>query len=120
MKKKLPPRQQRFVEEYMIDLNATAAAARAGYKDPNKGRQLVSKGNVSESIQALREKLSKKTEITAIQVLNDIVRRGKLAEEAGQYGPALKSCELLAKHLGMMIEKQESNGTLKIIVERHD
>jgi len=120
MSNRITPKQQRFVEEYIIDLNATAAAGRAGYSDPNFGRQLITKPNVSEHIQQLREKLSKKNMITAETVLADIIRRGMLAEEAGQFGPAIKATELLAKYLGMFVDRQETSGILKIVVERHD
>ncbi|WP_419069874.1 terminase small subunit, partial [Ruminococcus sp.] len=34
---KLTEKQKRFGEEYLIDLNATQAAARAGYKNPEIG-----------------------------------------------------------------------------------
>ena len=37
----LSPQQSLFVAEYLIDQNATAAAERAGYSDPNYGRQLL-------------------------------------------------------------------------------
>ncbi len=46
----LKGKQARFVEEYLKDLNATQAAARAGYKDPNIGRQLITKNNVADAI----------------------------------------------------------------------
>jgi phage terminase small subunit len=120
MRKKLTPKQEKFAQEYLIDLNATAAADRAGYKNSEIGRQLITKNNVSELIQHLRDKRSKETGITAIQIIEDIIRRGKLAEEAGQFGPSLKASELLAKHAGLFIERTESSGIMKIIVERHD
>jgi phage terminase small subunit len=120
MRNKLTPKQEKFAQEYLVDLNATAAAARAGYKDPNKGRQLVAKSNVSESIQQLIKKRADSVQITARQIIEDIIRRGKLAEEAGQFGPSLKASELLAKHAGLFIERTESSGIMKIIVERHD
>jgi phage terminase small subunit len=72
----LSPKQQRFVEEYLIDLNATAAAARAGYKDSSKGRQLVTKSHVSEAIAAAKEKRSLRTQITADRVLLELARVG--------------------------------------------
>ena len=37
---KLTAKQQRFVEEYLIDLNATQAAIRAGYKAGNSQREM--------------------------------------------------------------------------------
>ncbi len=40
MNTKLTPKQRRFVEEYLIDLNATQAAARAGYS-PKTARQIA-------------------------------------------------------------------------------
>lgn len=55
-----------------------------------------------------------------MQIIDDIIRRGRLAEEAGQFGPALKASELLAKHAGLLVEKRESTGEVRIIVERHD
>lgn len=48
---RLTDKQKRFVAEYLVDLNATQAAKRAGYKDPNIGRQLITKNNVSAAIQ---------------------------------------------------------------------
>lgn len=71
---RLTDKQARFVSEYLVDLNATQAAKRAGYKDPNKGRQLVTKSNVSEAIQkALRER-EKRTEITQDKVIEELAR----------------------------------------------
>lgn len=70
----LTEKQERFVEEYLVDLNATAAASRAGYKDPNIGRQLITKNNVSEAIQNAIKKRSARTEITQDQVLKELAR----------------------------------------------
>lgn len=39
-----------FIAEYIKDQNATAAAARAGYSDPNYGRQLITNPNVAQAI----------------------------------------------------------------------
>lgn len=69
---KLTEKQKRFCEEYLVDLNATQAAARAGYKDPNIGRQLITKNNVSEYITLLREEQSRRTSITADRVLAEL------------------------------------------------
>ena len=41
---------KRFIAEYLKDNNATAAAARAGYSDPNYGRQLITNPNVAQAI----------------------------------------------------------------------
>lgn len=70
--KRLTPKQKRFVEEYLIDLNATAAAGRAGYSDPNIGRQLITKDNVAAEIAKRGEDITQKTGITQKRILNEL------------------------------------------------
>lgn len=72
MAHKLTPKQRKFVQEYLVDLNATAAARRAGYSDPNFGRQLITKPNVSAEIQKRQEKLREKLEITQESVIREL------------------------------------------------
>lgn len=74
-RRKLTDKQARFVEEYLIDLNATQAAIRAGYSAKtadSKAAQLVANSKVSEAIQAGKEKFSHKLEISAERVLQEI------------------------------------------------
>jgi phage terminase small subunit len=72
---KLTPKQKRFCEEYIIDLNATQAAIRAGYSD-NSGKQIanenLTKPDVQEYIQELIQKREKRTEITADKVIKEL------------------------------------------------
>lgn len=68
----LPPKQQRFVLEYIVDLNATQAAIRAGYSArtaEQQGPRLLGNVGVSAAIAAALEQRSKRTEITADRVL---------------------------------------------------
>ena len=72
MAKVLTPKQQRFVEEYLIDLNATQAAIRAGYSEKTANEQasrLLANVNVSAAVQAAMQERSKRTEITQDEVL---------------------------------------------------
>ncbi|QMV32493.1 terminase small subunit [Ralstonia phage Claudette] len=74
----LSPRQERFVEEYLKDSNATQAAIRAGYspgKD-NKAAQvqanrLLSYASVIRAIEERRAKLAKKFELTRERLLEE-------------------------------------------------
>lgn len=72
----LTPKQKKFCEEYLIDLNATGAASRAGYKDGNIGRQLITKNNVSSYISELQIKLQKKLKITPESVVAELAKIG--------------------------------------------
>ena len=69
---KLTPKQERFVAEYLIDLNATQAALRAGYSEKNAGKigfQLLEKTRIQAAIHAEMKKRGQRTEITADMVL---------------------------------------------------
>lgn len=69
---KLTEKQQRFVDEYLLDLNASAAARRAGYSARTaewQGPQLLKKTHVSAAISAAQAKRSKRTQINADWVL---------------------------------------------------
>lgn len=72
----LTNKQEFFCREYLKDLNATAAASRAGYKDGNIGRQLITKDNVSERIAELKEERAERTEVSADRVVAELARLG--------------------------------------------
>lgn len=102
---KLTPKQQRFVEEYLVDMNGTAAYIRAGYTATGNAAavnaaRLLTNAHIASAVQAARAELSVRTQRTVAEVMEDIRRRGKLAEEAGDFGPALKAAELEGRHLG--------------------
>lgn len=66
--RKLTPRQQRFVDEYLVDLNASQAAIRAGYSQKTAGvigHQLLKKTLISAAISAGKAERSQKTQIDA-------------------------------------------------------
>lgn len=77
MAAKLPPRQRKFVQEYLIDLNATQAAIRAGYSPKaanNVGPRLLVNARVQAAIQQAMSRREKRTEITADRVLNELAK----------------------------------------------
>lgn len=75
----LTPKQARFVEEYLIDLNATQAAIRAGYSEKtaySQGERLLRNVEVAKGIEAAQEARSKRTEITQDMVLRELAKIG--------------------------------------------
>lgn len=112
---KLTEKQKRFCEEYLIDLNATQAATRAGYKNAEIGRQLITKNNILAYLKELRKKQSERTGINADTVLKEL-KKIALAEADISGKEKIKALELLGKHLGMFSErKEESNENSEII-----
>lgn len=73
----MTPKQERFVEEYLVDLNATQAAIRAGYSAKTAGwigPQLLVKTHIAEAVAKGRDALSARTEITQERVLLEYAR----------------------------------------------
>lgn len=126
MEHKLTPKQAQFCQEYMIDLNATKAAERAGYsvKTANEqGSRLLANVSIQSELKKLQTKRAEKIEVTQDYVLKtiiDTVERCKQAEpvmvkedgkwvESGEYKfdsqAVLKGAELLGKHLAMFTDK---------------
>lgn len=71
----LTPKQARFVENYLLDLNATQAAIRAGYsaKTANEqGPRLLAHPEIKSAIDAAKIERSERTEIEAERVLKEI------------------------------------------------
>lgn len=70
-------RQNRFCEEYLIDLNATQAAIRAGYS-PASAKEIASenltKPNVRARIDEALAERSKRTGVTADRVIRELAR----------------------------------------------
>lgn len=76
-KKILTDKQQRFIEEYCIDFNATQAAMRAGYSAKHTNRiawQLLEKPGIAEAIQKRLQQLNERTAITAERTLREYAR----------------------------------------------
>ena len=75
----LTAKQQRFVDEYLIDLNATQAATRAGYskKTANEqGSRLLANVSVSAAIRQGMNARSGRVEITQDMVLKELAKIG--------------------------------------------
>lgn len=75
----LTAKQERFVAEYLIDLNATQAAIRAGYSEKSAhviGPENLGKPIIAAAIAEAQAKRSERTQITQDMVLAEIARIG--------------------------------------------
>ena len=75
----LTDKQQRFVEEYLVDLNATQSAIRAGYSEKTAysiGHENLSKPEIAEAIAEAQKQRSERTQITQDRVLQELARIG--------------------------------------------
>lgn len=75
----LTAKQKRFCEEYLIDLNATQAAIRAGYSEKTAGQigeQNLKKLEIKAFIKEGQKKQSERTNITADMVIQELAKIG--------------------------------------------
>ena len=103
-------KQERFVEEYLCDLNATQAAIRAGYSEhtaKQQGSYLLTNPVIKARIQVLQADRSARTEITADWVVTELVKTYEEARRLKHLPAANQSLQLLGKHLGMFADRVE-------------
>lgn len=82
----MTPKQQRFVDEYLIDLNATQAAIRAGYSKHTAksiGQENLTKPDIAHAIAEAQQERSERTQITQDSVLRELALIG--FANAGDY-----------------------------------
>lgn len=89
---KLTAKQQAFVDEYLIDLNATQAAIRAGYSAKTaeqQGSRMLSNVKVQQAVSQAMAERSKRTGINQDRVILELARIGfvkmtDVVDEEGQ------------------------------------
>jgi len=108
--RELTAKQRRFVDEYLIDLNATRAALRAGYSRRSAGQQasrLLRQPRIAEAVRDGQDRLAKRARLSAREVLGRLAELRDAAAAKGQYAVALRAEELRGRHIGMFAgEKQ--------------
>lgn len=153
-------KQKRFCEEYLIDLNATQAAIRAGYS-PESAQQIgaenMSKPVIRARIDTEMAERSRRTGVNADRVVQELAKIAfvkatdvidpntatvldsateedkaciasvKFKSSSGESSDSvereirmcdkLKALELLGKHLGMFVDKVETNSPVTIVIK---
>ena len=141
----LNEKQQRFIDEYLVDLNATQAAIRAGYSPSTarqQGSRLLTHADIQTAVTERQEQRAERVQVSQDYVLEsilEVMQRSKQASPVldrngdpvmtelptGEVAPAytfnagavLKGAELLGKHLGMFTgENGEDDASKRINV----
>lgn len=133
-------RQKRFCEEYLIDLNATQAAIRAGYSEKTAkqmGSENLSKPDLNSYIQdRLDEMRSERTasaaevmeyltsvirgesrsEVVVVEGIGDGRSEARCIEKSPDEKERLKAAELMGKCWGIFTDKVNVDGTAKVVI----
>jgi phage terminase small subunit len=137
----MTPKQKKFVQEYLIDLNATQAAIRAGYGKAGahtEGNRMLSHPEIKAAIEEAQRDLAARTKVTQEEVIRDLreIRDrcmqhvqvlDRKGNPTGDYTfdatGAIRAVELLGKHIGMFKEGptvaiQNNVGSVRKIVRQ--
>jgi phage terminase small subunit len=109
----LTVRQRRFVEEYLRDFNGAAAVLRAGYNTKHAARlahEMLAHPGIRAAMDELTIQNAKETTLKPEYVMKKIQSTLERAEAEGNHTAVLRACELMARAMGMFIERQEISG----------
>lgn len=113
----ISPKRQRFIEEYLIDLNATQAAIRAGYSKQtaySQAHDLLKNPEIQEAITKARDERTEAVGLTVEEILRGIKETAVRAHEEGQYAAALKGYELAGKYHKLFTDRIEHSVALTV------
>lgn len=113
----LTAKQKIFVQEYLVDLNATQAAIRAGYSPKTANRtasENLKKPDIQAAIHKSMQKREKRVEVNQDYVISKLFEitekeASDIPESDLKYGNKIKAIELLGKHVGAWDRKDDKN-----------
>ncbi|MCP5246170.1 MAG: terminase small subunit [Burkholderiales bacterium] len=120
-------RQKKFCEEYLVDLNATQAAKRAGYTGKTvrtQASKMLTNPNIEKYIQELMKKREERTEVTQDRVLKEWAKLAfldpqKFFDESGNLLPVNKlDKDVAAALVGIDVTENVVNGELVSVTKK--
>jgi len=104
----LSPKQLRFVDEYMLDTNATQAAIRAWYSEKSahvQGTHLLANPKICAEIQCRRKRQADKFEIQADDVIRGLHAEATYKGKNASHGARVNAWTQLGRYLGLFVDK---------------
>ena len=121
MTKQLVPKIDRFVDEYLVDLNGTQAAIRAGYSSKTAAQQasrLLRNVKVQQAIATRQKELAERRAWDVERLVDEAEVNLMAAREEKQIGSANGALEFIGRVTGLLNDKQQpgSVAVTKIII----
>lgn len=110
---KLSARHKRFVQEFVLDGNAAAAAQRAGYSprsSKNAGHRLLRRPSIQEAIAVAQADVQARAGDSAERVVRDLLQACEGAAEDRSWAALGKLLELRCKVEGMLVDRHRVEG----------
>ena len=105
---RLTAKQAAFVQEYLVDLNATGAARRAGYSERTAaevGYENLRKPQISEAIEGALAERAARTELSADEVIAGLRREANFKGEGSSHSARVSAWSWLGKHQAMFADR---------------
>ncbi len=133
-------KQKRFCDEYLIDLNATQAAIRAGYSEKtaySQGQRILKNVEVKSYIDKQLEQIhsskiadaeevlkyltsvlrgESQSEVVVIESTGDFMSQARTMQKAPDEKERLKAAELIGKRYSLFTDKVDLKGTTKVVI----
>ena len=109
----LTAKQQQFCREYLIDMNAAAAARRAGYSErtsEQQGSRLLRNVEVEAEIRRLVDERAKRVELDADLVVQRLLWESDPDNKDTTPASRVNALGLLGRHLSMFVERIDMQG----------
>lgn len=116
-------KQTLFVQEYLIDLNATQAAIRAGYSAKSaasQGERLLRNVEIAKAVEEGMRERGERTQTSADWVIRELVDNHTTAKAKGDIGQSTRCLELIGKHHGAFTDRLETNQPLTVNIIKPD
>ena len=113
----MTPKQARFVDEYLLDMNATQAAIRAGYSKKTAyeiGYENMKKPEIAIAVAERKLERAERTQTSTDWVIQSLVKAYETAKEKGNLGQAIRALELIGKHHGAFLDRVEQTSSLTV------
>lgn len=115
----MTPRQERFVSEYLIDLNATQAAIRAGYSPRSaevEGHRLLRNAKVAALVSQNARRHAAKADVSAQDVLNGLYLEATREGDGASHGARVQAWGLLGKYHKLFVDRIEADVSADVTV----
>lgn len=106
-------KQQRFIDEYLIDFNATQAAIRAGYSQDTakqQGSRLLTNVDVRAAIDTAIRERSSRALLSQDAVLCGLLEEARHTGDGSSHSARVAAWAHIGKHLGMFVDRVHATG----------
>jgi phage terminase small subunit len=122
---KLTDSEEKFCQEYLVDLNATQAYRRVHPKAKTasagvQAHRLLKKPKIVQRLAALQDQRAERTKVTQDDVIEGLKAEAEYRGENATHGARVTAWSWLGKHLAMFKDVTEVQGDLPVIIVQRD